>query len=170
MNSQPIAGRALLGTLLTVALNITLVSPAKGQASRADSLESWIRRGYVLGTPESRETLRELGWSGVGFGFRSFAARGGANAGFEQSIEQFGASMEYYRIRLDELQTKVDGDIGLAWGVHTEVFQVKGQAPESIRVRFTNTLLRDGRAWRNLLYHRDAQAFDANGRYIRAPR
>ena len=159
-----------MGAVLAVALTAALVRPAAGQAARVDSLEAWIRRGYVLGTPESRETWRELGWSGVGFGFRTFAARGGADAGFEQSIGQFAAMMEYYRIRLDALQTRVDGDIGLAWGVHTEVFQVKGQAPESIRVRFTNTLRWDGRAWKNLLYHRDAQSFAANGRYVRVPR
>ena len=159
-----------MGAVLAVALTAALVRPAAGQTARVDSLEAWIRRGYVLGTPESRETWRELGWSGVGFGFRTFAARGGADAGFEQSIGQFAAMMEYYRIRLDELQTRVDGDIGLAWGVHTEVFQVKGQAPESIRVRFTNTLRWDGQGWKNLLYHRDAQSFAANGRYVRVPR
>lgn len=170
MQLQPLTPRCLLALTLAVVLDLSLVRPAAGQAARPDSLEAWIRRGYVLGTPESRETWRELGWSGVGFGFRSLAARGGADAGFEQSIEQFASMMEYYRIRLDQLQTKVDGDIGLAWGVHTEIFQVKGQAPESIRVRFTNTLRWDGRAWKNLLYHRDAQVFNANGRYVRAPR
>jgi hypothetical protein len=134
-------------------------------------LEQWIRRGYVLGTPESRTIWRELGWNGVGFGFRSFAARQPASAAAAtQSIDQFASGMEYYRITLNELQAKVDGDIGLAWGVHTEVFQVKEQPPESVRVRFTNTLRWDGRSWKNLLYHRDAQPFTANGRYIRAPR
>ena len=170
MNIRPNASLSLAGAFLAVALNTVLVSPASGQTARADSLEAWIRRGYVLGTPGSRETLLELGWRGVGFGFRTLAARGGSNAGFEQSIEQFGASMEFFRVRLDELQTKVDDDIGLAWGIHTEVFQVKGESPESIRVRFTNTLRWDGRAWKNLLYHRDAQPFNADGRYVRIPR
>jgi hypothetical protein len=158
---------AILGLLAST----TLTSPAAGQAPPADSLEQWIRRGYVLGTPESRDIWRELGWNGVGFGFRSFAARQPATGdAATQSINQFASAMEYYRITLNELQAKVDGDIGLAWGVHTEVFQVKGQSPESVRVRFTNTLRWDGWTWKNLLYHRDAQAFNANGRYIRAPR
>lgn len=170
MRVRWLTSRSLMGLIAAVAFTAAYVRPAAGQAARADSLEAWIRRGYLLGTAESRETWRELGWSGVGFGFRSFAARGGSNAGFGQNIEQFGASMEYYRIHLDTLQTRVDGDIGLAWGVHTEVFQVKGQSPESIRVRFTNTLRWDGRAWKNLLYHRDAQAFNANGRYVRGSR
>jgi hypothetical protein len=77
--------------------------------------------------------------------------------------------MEYYRIRLDELHTSVDGDIGLVWGVHTEEFQIRGRTPEAIRVRFTNALRWDGQTWRNLLMHRDAQVFDASGRYIPRP-
>jgi hypothetical protein len=107
----------------------------------------------------------------VGFGFRSFAARQpDTDERAAQSMDAFATAFEFYRIKLDELATKVDGDIGLAWGIHTEVFQVKGQAPESIRVRFTNTLRWDGRTWKNLLYHRDAQAFQPNGRYVRNPR
>lgn len=158
---------AVLGLVASTAL----ASPAAGQSPPADSLEQWIRRGYVLGTPESRDIWRELGWNGVGFGFRTFAARQPAsNDAMNQSITQFATGMEFYRITLNEVQAKVDGDIGLAWGVHTEVFQIKGQQPESIRVRFTNTLRWNGQNWKNLLYHRDAQPFNANGRYIRAPR
>lgn len=77
--------------------------------------------------------------------------------------------MESYRIRLDELHTKVDGDIGLVWGVHAEEFQVRGRSPEAIRVRFTHALRWEGHAWRNLLMHRDAQVFDSGGRYIPPP-
>lgn len=157
--------RAILGLVASVAV----ATPAGGQVARSDSLEQWVRRGYVLENAESREIWRELGWNGVGFGFRSFGSRQPVTGGaFDQSIALFAASMEYYRIKLDELHTKIDGEIGLAWGVHTEVFQVKGQPAESIRVRFTNTLRWDGRTWKNLLYHRDAQRFDANGRYSRS--
>ena len=79
------------------------------------------------------------------------------------------ATTEYYRLYLNEVHTQVDGDIGLAWGVHTEVFKVRGQPAESVRVRFTNTLRWNGDTWKNLLFHRDAQVFDENGRYIRKP-
>jgi hypothetical protein len=170
MNRRPDPRKRRARAFAAFVIGVVLVSPAGAQAPPGDSLASWVRRGYVLSSPESREVWQELGWSGVGFGFRTFQARGGSNAGLGQSIEQFGASMEYYRIKLDTLFTKIDGDIGLAWGVHTEVFQVKGQLPESIRVRFTNTLRWDGRTWKNLLYHRDAQPFTANGFYIRNPR
>lgn len=153
-----------------VASILLITTTAAAQAPSATALDEWVRRGYDLGTPESREIWRELGWSGVGFGFRTFAPREAASdAAFGQQLSGFAAMMEYYRIRLDELHTRVDGDIGLVWGVHTEEFQVRGRAPEVIRVRFTNALRWDGHAWRNLLMHRDAQVFDSSGRYIPPP-
>jgi hypothetical protein len=122
---------AAMRASIFVALSIACARVAFGQAPPADSLEQWVRRGYVLGTPESRTIWRELGWNGVGFGFRTFAARRpSTDASFAQSVDQFTSALNYYRIHLDELQTTVEGDIGLAWGVHTEVFQVKGQAPD----------------------------------------
>lgn len=159
-----------LALLFALAVGATVPNVAAGQSAHPDSLEQWIRRGYVLGTPEARAVWRELGWSGAGFGFRSFAAREGSTGeAATESIQGFGRSMEYYRIRLDELHTRVEGDIGLAWGVHTEMFRLRGQPAESVRVRFSNTLRWDGQTWKNLLFHRDAQTFDANGRYVRTP-
>ena len=159
-----------LRAAITLSVMVASARPITAQAPAADSLAHWIRRGYDLAVPESRVIWRELGWNGVGFGFRTFAARQpSTEAATDQSIGLFATAMEYYRITLDDLQTKVHGDIGLAWGVHTEVFKVKGQPAESIRVRFTNTLRWDGTSWKNLLYHRDAQPFQANGRYVRTP-
>jgi hypothetical protein len=153
----------LIGTLGSAPMAIA-------QTPSAAALTEWVRRGYDLATPESRGIWRELGWSGVGFGFRTFAAREAASEeAFGQQLSGFAAMMEYYRIRLDELHTSVDGDIGLVWGVHTEEFQIRGRTPEAIRVRFTNALRWDGQTWRNLLMHRDAQVFDASGRYIPPP-
>lgn len=153
----------LIGTLLSA-------TTAAAQVPSATALDAWVRRGYDLASPESREIWRELGWSGVGFGFRTFAPRETASdAAFGQQFSTFATMMEYYRIRLDALHTRVDGDIGLVWGVHTEEFQVRGRSPEAIRVRFTNALRWDGHTWRNLLMHRDAQVFDSSGRYMPPP-
>ena len=153
----------LIGTICCVPM-------AAAQTPSDTALAEWVRRGYDLGTPESRDIWRELGWSGVGFGFRTFASREAASEeAFGQQFSAFATMMEYYRIRLEELHTRVDGDIGLVWGVHTEEFQIRGRAPESIRVRFTNALRWDGQTWRNLLMHRDAQVFNAGGRYIAPP-
>jgi ketosteroid isomerase-like protein len=74
--------------------------------------------------------------------------------------------MKYYRISIDELQTDVSGDVGLAWGVHKEEFQVKGRRAEKVRIRFTMTFRYVGQRWRTLLYHRDIQQFHEDGTYI----
>lgn len=170
MPTAPIFRRTVL-FLATCAAVLACATPGHAQSARADSLEAWMRRGYALGNPGAAAVWREIGWNGVGFGFRSFAARKPmADDAAAQSIQGFGASMEYYRIALNELHVEVHGDIGLAWGVHTEEFKVKDQPAESVRVRFTNTLRWDGSTWRNLLYHRDAQPFDEKGVYIRSPR
>jgi hypothetical protein len=137
------------------------------QTPTATSLERWIRSGYEFtwtsGQPmrdEVRQVWSQLGSGGVGYGFRTFQVRRGA----PDSIP----SMEYWRVKLEELHTSVVGDIGLAWGVHAEEFKAKGQPPETVRVRFTNTLRWTGQRWENLLYHRDAQLFGENGTYLRA--
>ncbi|HUF65534.1 MAG TPA: hypothetical protein VMM17_06105 [Gemmatimonadaceae bacterium] len=165
--------RGLLGALLLTALSFATSDSALAQAPSADSLARWIRGGYSLTVDSGqapqilsqvRDVWGQLGWSGVGYGFRTFAARLPANL---PTMDAFASAMDHYRITLNELHTEVVGDIGLAWGVHTEEFKPKGQPPESVRVRFTNTLKWDGTAWRSLLYHRDAQLFDQNGRYIR---
>jgi hypothetical protein len=148
-------------------LTLGLISPASAQTATAASLEDWIRSGYEIswesGQPmrdEVRRVWSQLGSGGVGYGFRTFQAR----EGIPDSIP----SMEYWRVTLDELHTSVVGDIGLAWGIHTEVFNVTGQPPETVRVRFTNTLRWNGRQWENLLYHRDAQVFGEGGRYLKS--
>jgi hypothetical protein len=155
------------------------VPPAStlSQVPSSDSLAAWIRRGYSLTardgktpdvSPAVREVWGELGWSGIGYGFRTLSARKPApDASMDQGIASFASTMDYFSIRLDDLQASVVGDIGLVWGVHTEEFRMKGREPETVRVRFTNTLRWDGRSWKNLLYHRDAQVFDDRGWYVR---
>ena len=148
-------------------LTLGLISPVALSAQTAASLEEWMRSGYEFrwesGQPmrdEVRQVWSQLGSGGVGYGFRTFHAR----VGPPDSIP----SMEYWRVTLDELHTSLSGNTGLAWGVHTEEFKVKGQPPETVRVRFTNTLTWTGQRWENLLYHRDAQVFGENGRYLKA--
>lgn len=145
---------------------------AAGGAS-ASSLEQWIRSGFAFrwqsGEPRRDEVLqvwRQLGRGGVGYGFRTFEPRvDSASAGLDPTAQALVANMEYWRVTLDELHTSAVGDIGLAWGVYTEEFKAKGEPPETVRVRFTNTLRWDGQGWKNLLYHRDAQAFGEDAGY-----
>ena len=151
-------------------LTLGLISPGclSAQTITAASLEQWIRSGYEFswerGQPmrdEVRQVYSQLGGGGVGYGFRTFQAREAPPP--QTSIPR----MEYWRVTLDELHTSVIGNIGLVWGVHTEEFKVEGQSPETVRVRFTNTLTWNGQRWENLLYHRDAQVFGENGNYLK---
>lgn len=158
---------ARFNALAFLTLGLVFPTALSAQTVTAKSLEQWIRSGYEFswknGQPmrdEVRQVWSQLGSGGVGYGFRTFQAR----AGTPDAVP----SMEYWRVTLNELHTSVVGDIGLAWGVHTEEFKVKGQPPETIRVRFTNTLRWNGQHWENLLYHRDAQVFGENGRYFKA--
>ena len=151
-------GRWLLGTVLFAGLGLALPSAAISQEVTAADLEDWIRSGYEFnweaGQPmpdEVRAVWRQLGSGGVGYGFRTFAVRRGP----PDSVPQ----MTTWRVTLDELNTSVVGEIGLAWGVHVEEFTEQGMPRRVVRVRFTNTLRWDGQRWVNLLYHRDAQEF-----------
>ena len=158
---------APLSALVVLMVGLSTPVALSAQTGSAASLERWIRSGYefswVSGQPmreEVRQVWSQLGSGGVGYGFRTFQARKGA----PDSVP----SMEYWRVTLDELHTSVVGSIGLAWGVHTESFKAKGQPPDTVRVRFTNTLRWNGQRWENLLYHRDAQAFRESGGYLAA--
>ena len=63
----------------------------------------------------------------VGFGYRTEAGR---KKNEDSAIsEQFFGRIEYFHLKLEDLQTSVVGNIGLAWGVHTEDFQEKGRPP-----------------------------------------
>jgi hypothetical protein len=151
-------GPSLLGTVLFAGLVLALPTAAIAQEVTAADLEEWIRSGYELnweaGQPmpdEVRAVWSQLGSGGVGYGFRTFAARRGP----PDSVPR----MTTWRVTLDELNTSVVGEIGLAWGVHVEEFTEQGKPRRVVRVRFTNTLRWDGQRWINLLYHRDAQEF-----------
>ena len=104
--------------------------------------------------------------SSLGFGFRTAAPRAGGRIGREQ-LERFFSGVDYYRLTLESLETDTNGDVGLAWGVFIEHFQHKGQPPERARVRFSNVMTNAGAGWQILLYHRDIQPFDEDGRYAK---
>lgn len=116
---------------------------------------------------EVRQVWSQLGRGGTGYGFRTFQARGDSvESNSNQASQGLLASMEHWKVTLDEVHTSVVGDTGLAWGVYTEEYKGKGQPPKTVRVRFTNTLRWDGQRWENLLYHRDSQLFGENGEYL----
>lgn len=160
--------KVLTRLVAVAALTPVLMCPdaVPAQTATAASLEEWIRSGYDFtwerGQPmrdDVRQVWTQLGSGGIGYGFRTFQAR--------ESTPDSIPKIRYWRVTLDELHTMVVGDIGLAWGVHTEEFEVEGEPPDTVRIRFTNTLRWNGQRWENLLYHRDAQVFGENGKYLK---
>ena len=69
---------------------------------------------------------------------------------------------------LEDCETAVVGDVGLAWGTYLETWQDQGQPPEQARVRFSKVLTKGERGWEVVLYHRDIQPFADDGRYPKA--
>jgi ketosteroid isomerase-like protein len=110
------------------------------------------------------DTIVQMEASSVGFGFRTVAPRSGGRIGRELA-ERFFSGVDYYRVTLESLETDVNAGVGLAWGVFIEDFQHKGEPPERARVRFSNAMTKVGTGWQILLYHRDIQPFDEEGRY-----
>jgi ketosteroid isomerase-like protein len=108
--------------------------------------------------------------TGVGFGYRSRASRNlpaSGSVGYIEGIRQWYAQHDALRITFEELHTSVDGDIGVAWGVYIEEFQERGRPAERARVRFSQALRKDASGWHFILFHRDIQPFDDDGRYLR---
>jgi ketosteroid isomerase-like protein len=68
-------------------------------------------------------------------------------------------------VELVDIDTSVASDIGLAWGVYAETFQIKGGPQEQARVRFSKVLKKETGGWKLLNYHRDIQPFDDQGVY-----
>ena len=67
-----------------------------------------------------------------GFGFRPFARRDQAavgERGYSQMLERFFSEMEYFHLRLEDLQTSVIGDVGCAWGGTLKSFRRRGAHP-----------------------------------------
>ena len=128
-----------------------------------------VVRGYMAAYDNHDiETIVAMEAGEVGFGFRRIAWRDWdslGEGGRSAKNEQFFGDMDYYHLSLEDLQTSVSGDIGLAWGVFIEDFQVKGRPPERARVRFSNALSKGARGWQSLLFHRDIQPFDEEGCY-----
>lgn len=118
------------------------------------------------------QTIMAMEAPAVGFGFRPWAWRDHRGNtypdGRDRSLEQFFRQKVSYSLVLQELQTAVEGDVGLAWGVLLEQWQDTGQPPEQARVRFSKVLTKSAHGWQVLLYHRDIQPFADNGRYPKA--
>lgn len=135
-------------------------------------LEQYVRKGIESYNSLNVDSITTGGLTGFenGFGYRSRSPRPALSPDATRSVlHKFLDGMDYYKITINEIQTRIDGDVGLAWGFFTEKFQRKGARPELVQVRFTVTVKKDQSGWRTLLAHRDAQQFDTKGNYIPLP-
>ena len=125
--------------------------------------EAWSTRdARAVATMESRA---------VGFGFRTIAWQNfGALDQRDRvhMLEELFGGMDSYRAELEDVQSSVVDGIGLGWGVFIEEFQETGRPPERARVRFSMALTKGATGWQVLLFHRDIQPFDEQGRYPRS--
>ncbi len=166
-------GQLVRCVVMMVLVSAALVCEARGQKLTPAEVERNFRAGieaWNSNDPAQIADSERLG--GFGFGYRTRDARIEDSTGSRErtiaAIKKFFADKDYFRITVNQIRTAVDGEIGLAWGFFTEEFQVRGRAPERVTVRFTSTVRKNKTGMRMLLYHRDAQPFDAEGHYIPA--
>ena len=127
-----------------------------------------VRQWCMAYQKKDIQTVLAMEARAVGFGFRALAWRDharGDEAYTQEGIERFFSQKDYYSVELEDFETSVTGDIGLAWGTFVEKWQDKGLPPEQVRVRFSTVFAKGAQGWQVLLYHRDIQPFTDEGHY-----
>jgi ketosteroid isomerase-like protein len=133
----------------------------------AEAVRAWCHAWHT----RDIETLLVMEAPSFGFGFRPFTPRDhvvAGEAGRRESLGRFFGQKDAYSVVLEDFETAVVGEVGLAWGTFLEKWQDKGQPPEQARVRFSKVLTKGAQGWQVLLYHRDIQPFADDGRYSKA--
>ena len=139
---------------------------AMTKAGVAEAVRAWCTAWHT----RDIETLLVMEAPSFGFGFRPFTPRDHVvtgEAGRRENLARFFGQKVSYSLVLEDCETSVVGDVGLAWGTYLETWQDQGLPPEQARVRFSKVLTRGERGWEVVLYHRDIQPFTAEGRYPR---
>jgi ketosteroid isomerase-like protein len=166
--SKPVFVRTSIAVFAMVLALTALSQSSAAQTLTKAMVEKHIQDIAAAYTAHDAQAVARLDPAAPGYGFRTVQPRTSARP-YVDALNAFFATLHYYRIELDELNTEIVGDIAVAWGFWTEDFKEKNRNPEKVRVRITYTLKYDGKEWRTLLFHRDAQAFDTNGAYLRRP-
>jgi len=126
-------------TLFGVGAEVVL---AEQSTADSESLKAAIQKDWKAWTTKDVDAVAEGGFcEGVGFGLRSVPLRDMSSLRpgvYVRAIKQFLDSVDYYHVEIEELQISVEGDMGFAWGVHTEDLRETGRPPEHMRVRFTS--------------------------------
>ena len=113
------------------------------------------------------ETIRDS----QGFGIRGRDWRYTSYHSEEHMRTAFPAwlnKMEYLIHTDYGLNTWSDGEIGIAWGFYTEEFKHVGEAPETVRIKFTSTYKRVDDSWKLIMSHKDMQDFNPDGSFVKS--
>jgi hypothetical protein len=92
----------------------------------AEAVRAWLNAYHA----HDIDTILAMEAVSFGFGYRVFAARGVGRLGQREAQERFFAGVDYYHVLLEDFETAVVDDVGMACGVFIEEFQEKGQLPE----------------------------------------
>jgi len=133
-----------------------------------EEIAEYLRKELVAWNSKDADSIAEIiAHIKCGFGWRAESHREHSNPTEEMKkrINKFLNTMERYQIDMDELHTWAEDTIGLAWGVWYERFKQKGQPSENARVRFSVTFQKNSDGWHIIMYHRDIQPFNEDGRY-----
>jgi ketosteroid isomerase-like protein len=125
----------------------------------ADAVRVWCHAWHT----RDIETLLAMEAMAFGFGFRPCTPRDhvvAGEAGRREILGRWFGGLDSYSVVLEDFETSVAGDVGMAWGTFIEKWQDQGQPPEQARVRFSKVLTKGARGWQVLLYHRDIQPFE----------
>ncbi len=136
-----------------------------------EEVEEATRDWLAAANARDVDKITAIEGAAVGFGIRTRAARnlGVDSSRYRAAVQQWLSGLDTYEGEFEELRTDVRDDVGFAWGVYVERFQLSGQPPELARVRFSHSMTRDADGQlRMLMFHRDIQPFDAEGRYLRS--
>ncbi|MES2649284.1 MAG: hypothetical protein V4717_20565 [Bacteroidota bacterium] len=148
-----------------------ILTPAVGfcQPSTSVDFENYVRKSIESYNSLNVDSIIAGGFTGFenGFGWRTRPPRPPLSREVAASfLQNWLDGMTLYKIHVDQIYTKLEGNTGLAWGHFTEEFQLKEGQRQVIRVRFTITSIYDKSGWRTVLAHRDIQKFDPGGNYV----
>ena len=96
----------------------------------AEAVRAWCKAWHT----RDIETLLVMEAPSFGFGFRPFTPRDNivtGEAGRRESLGRFFGQKDAYSVVLEDFETAVVGEVGLAWGTFLEKWQDKGQPPAS---------------------------------------
>ena len=73
-----------------------------------------------------------------------------------QDLKASFSTLEYLQLVPYNMQYRVIGNTGIAWGHSTEYMKTKGEVSRIQHARFTSTWIKEDGKWYNVMYHTSA--------------